>query len=119
MLDYHHTGFTSGRVHMLLIRFIFSALLCIFAAAIPAYAHAEETIALNSPVTLSSPATEDAAPQWLPSGRDIRIELIPKPAPMAQELWSRIRNGFAMRELDSKLVARHEKWYVSLSLIHI
>jgi membrane-bound lytic murein transglycosylase D len=98
---------------MLLIRFIFSALLCIFAAAIPAYAHAEETIALNSPVTLSSPATEDAAPQWLPSGRDIRIELIPKPAPMAQELWSRIRNGFAMRELDSKLVARHEKWYVS------
>jgi len=32
---------------------------------------------------------------------------------MAQELWSRIRNGFAMRELDSKLVARHEKWYVS------
>ena len=103
---------------MLLIRLIFSALFCIFTAAIPAYAHAEETIALNSPatlnssVTLNSPATDEAAPQWLPSGRDIRIELIPKPAPMAQNLWSRIRDGFAMRELDSKLVARHEKWYV-------
>ena len=27
------------------------------------------------------------------------------------DLWQRIRNGFAMRELKSKLVARHEKWY--------
>ena len=96
---------------MLLIRLIFSALFCIFAVAIPAFAHAEETIALNSPVTLNSPATEETDPQWLPSGRDIKIELIPKPAPMAQDLWSRIRDGFAMRELDSKLVARHEKWY--------
>jgi len=87
---------------VLLIRLIFSALFCIFAAAIPASAHAEETLALNSPVTLDSPATVDAAPQWLPSGRDIRIELIPKAAPMAQNLWSRIRGGFAMRELDSK-----------------
>jgi membrane-bound lytic murein transglycosylase D len=96
---------------VLLIRLIFSALFCIFAAAIPAFAQAEETIALNSPVTLSNPATEEAAPQWLPSGRDIRIELIPRPAPMAQDVWSRIRDGFAMGELDSKLVARHEKWY--------
>ncbi len=72
--------------------------------------HPEETLALNSPVT--SPATEDAAPQWLPSGRDIRIELIPESPPMAQDLWSRIRDGFAMSDLDSKLVAKHEKWYV-------
>ena len=103
---------------MPLIRITFSILLAICAAAVPAYAHAagnllanhpEETLALNSPVT--SPATEEAAPQWLPSGRDIRIELIPKPAPMARDLWSRIRDGFAMREFNSKLVARHEKWY--------
>ena len=51
----------------------------------PAYADAaeklaagqpEETIALNSPVTsaVANPATEDTVPQWLPSGRDIRIE---------------------------------------------
>jgi len=29
------------------------------------------------------------------------------------DLWQRIRNGFAMRELDSKLIARHEKWYAN------
>jgi membrane-bound lytic murein transglycosylase D len=29
------------------------------------------------------------------------------------DLWHRIRSGFAMRELDSPLVARHEKWYAS------
>ncbi len=29
----------------------------------------------------------------------------------ADDLWQRIRNGFAMRELDSKLIARHEQWY--------
>ena len=105
---------------MFLIRLIFSALLCFFAAATPVYAHADEQllagqpgekIALNSPVTSS--ATEDAAPLWLPSGRDIKIELIPNAAPSAQDLWPRIRDGFAMRELDSKLVARHEKWYAN------
>lgn len=103
---------------MFLIRLIFSLLICIFSVTMPAYAHAaekllsenpEEKIALNSPVT--SPATEDVAPLWLPSGRDIKIELIPQLAPIAQDLWTRIRDGFAMRELDSKLVAKHEAWY--------
>ena len=27
------------------------------------------------------------------------------------DLWQRIRNGFAMNELDSPLIARHEQWY--------
>jgi hypothetical protein len=90
---------------VLLIRLIFSALLCVFATAVTASAHSEETIALNSP------ASVEAVPQWLPSGRDIKIELIPNPAPLAQDLWTRIRDGFAMRELDSNLVAKHEKWY--------
>ncbi len=27
------------------------------------------------------------------------------------DLWQRIRNGFAMPELDSPLIARHEQWY--------
>ncbi|MCR4302994.1 MAG: transglycosylase SLT domain-containing protein [Gallionella sp.] len=89
----------------------------------------EETLALNSPMT------DSAALEFLPSARDIKIELLPeapvaaetqeisqsepaKPEPVvhkpaAPDLWSRIRNGFAMRELDSKLVARHEKWYAN------
>ena len=105
-------------MHVFLIRFIISLLICVFCAVLPAYAQTAETqpagqpeekIALNSPVT--SPATDEAVPQWLPSGRDIRIELIPRAAPLPQDLWTRIRDGFEMRELNSKLVARHENWY--------
>jgi membrane-bound lytic murein transglycosylase D len=110
-VSYYRAGFTSGRIQVLLIRLIFPLLLFICAAAIPAYAHAEETLALNSPVTFQSPATEGPAPEWLPTARDIRIELIPQSDPKTHDLWSRIRNGFAMRDFDSKLVARHEKWY--------
>lgn len=29
------------------------------------------------------------------------------------DLWQRIRNGFAMHDLDSPLIARHEEWYAS------
>ena len=29
------------------------------------------------------------------------------------DLWQRIRNGFAMHELDSPLIARHEQWYAN------
>jgi membrane-bound lytic murein transglycosylase D len=116
-------------------RLIFSALLAICAATLPAYAHAaenllagqpEETLALNSPLTAEaapspltvetapspSPLTEAPAPQWLPSARDIRIELIPESDLKAHDIWPRIRSGFAMRELNSPLVARHAKWYI-------
>lgn len=119
---------------MPLIRLIFSALLAICAAAIPAYAHAaenllgghpEETLALNSPVTAepahnspvtaepahSSPLIAEPAPDWLPSVRDVRIELVPEASLKAQDLWPRIRSGYAMNELNTPLVARHEKWY--------
>jgi membrane-bound lytic murein transglycosylase D len=100
---------------VLLIRLIFSALLAICAATMPAYAHAEETLALNSPLTeepAHSPLTDEPIPAWLPSVRDIRIELIPEADLKAHDLWPRIRSGFAMRELNTPLVAKHEKWYV-------
>lgn len=96
---------------MLLIRLVISLMLWICAAAVPAYADAGETIALNSPVTLATPTASETAPDWLPSVRDIKIELIPESAHAEHDLWSRIRNGFAMGDLDSRLVARHEKWY--------
>jgi membrane-bound lytic murein transglycosylase D len=31
--------------------------------------------------------------------------------PNQPDVWQRIRNGFAMREQDSKLIARYEQWY--------
>lgn len=30
-----------------------------------------------------------------------------------EDVWQRIRNGFAMKPLNSKLISRHEKWYAN------
>jgi len=35
------------------------------------------------------------------------------PAPKYKDLWERIRAGFALKEIDSPLVARHEAWYLN------
>ena len=90
---------------MPLILLIFSALLAISAAAMPAYAGSGETVAM------ATPSAAEAFPEWLPSARNIRIELIPEAELAAHDVWARIRSGFALAPLDSKLVARHEKWY--------
>lgn len=142
--------------------------------------------------TAGLPSTTEAAPAWLPSGRDVKIELAPEAMPFANSnaqpisestltiaklsdpqlgspigqsielapevdsdnkiefipesdtdveintepspqwlrpnvekssnestnltansLWTRIRNGFAMREVDSILIGKHEQWYAS------
>jgi len=39
-------------------------------------------------------------------------ELEPLPPP-AEDLWARVRRGFAMPDLDDALVAKWEQWYVS------
>ncbi|HEY0665238.1 MAG TPA: transglycosylase SLT domain-containing protein [Gallionella sp.] len=92
------------------IRLFFPAFLAISATFSPSCAHAEEEV-----LALSKPQSEEIAPEWLPSARDIRIELIPEADPAtpvaATDVWERIRRGFAMRELNSKLVTVHEKWY--------
>ncbi len=108
------------------IRLIFIALLATGSAALSTLAYAGETIALNTATAgiqpTPTPATENTEPQFLPTAEDVKIELIPLAAsapattsPNAangpSDLWQRIRNGFAMRELNSKLVATHEKWY--------
>lgn len=95
----------TGGMLVPLIRLIISALLAICAATMPAYAYAEETLALERPLA------EGYAPQWLPSARDIRIELIPETDLKANDLWPRIRSGFALRKLHTPLVAKQEKWY--------
>ncbi len=69
-------------------------------AALPASTQAASTAALpdsTAAASASAPAatqpTADAAP--------------------ASDLWSRIRTGFALNEVDEQLVARHERWYAS------
>jgi len=83
-----------------------------------AAAHAEETLALSDqPAPLADATLEPAA---VPSALDAAVtptDIDPAPTADASlsksDLWQRIRNGFAMRELDSRLVARHEQWYAN------
>ena len=92
---------------MPLIRLISSALLAVsILVSVPA-AHAEEHLALNDSLA------DSAIPLTLLTARNITLELIPDDEPAPGDLWVRIRSGFAMRDLDSTLVARHEKWYAS------
>ena len=94
---------------MPLIRLIFSALLAIFALCtlVSPIVHAEEQFAL------STSSTDPAVPLTLSTARNIKLELITDNGLAAGDLWVRIRSGFAMRDLDSPLIAKHEQWYAS------
>lgn len=100
---------------MPLIRLIFIALLTTSTLHFSAFAHAEEPLPPSAEPTLAlnSPLPGAGAPEFLPSAEDVKIELIPEAKLTPHDVWSRIRGGFAMRDLDSKLVAKHEKWYAS------
>jgi membrane-bound lytic murein transglycosylase D len=91
-----------------LIRLTFSALLAIGASFVLPLAHAEE-----EKLALSTSLTETDDPLTLSTARNIKLELLPQDDVAMTDLWARIRGGFAMRDLDSPLIARHEKWYAS------
>jgi membrane-bound lytic murein transglycosylase D len=38
-------------------------------------------------------------------------EPVAQPGAQQNDLWQRIRNGYALPEMDSPLIARHEQWY--------
>lgn len=84
---------------MSLIRLIFLVLLAICTPI----AAAEEQLALSN--SLSVP------PLTLPTARNVELALVPDNE--ANDLWARIRGGFAMRDLDSPLIAKHEQWYAN------
>lgn len=64
-----------------------------------------------SAVSPTPPASIAASAQAAPASGVAPAET--EQAAVPTDLWQRIRNGFAMRELDSKLIARHEKWYAN------
>jgi len=86
-----------------LIRLIFSALLATGIVTFTPFALAEEQLALSESL--------NAAPLTLSTARNIQLELIPDDDLAMNDLWTRIRGGFAMRDLDTPLVAKHEQWY--------
>ncbi|MDO9011558.1 MAG: transglycosylase SLT domain-containing protein, partial [Gallionella sp.] len=69
--------------------------------------HADEQPALST--SLANTTT----PLTLTSARNIKLTLIPDDELNNMDLWQRLRGGFAMQELDSPLIAKHEQWYAS------
>lgn len=159
--------FIGGNDNVPLIRTFLLNLIAVLALALPVLAWATEepppadTLAIASIASPTDvPQSEESIPAWLPTARDIRIELSPVPqvafvpaptdsamefipppengayteaasAPLAtpsletstqsapvptvteHSLWERIRNGFAMHDVDSPLIAKHEQWYAA------
>lgn len=93
---------------MPLIKQFFSAFFSAGILISAAFVHAEEH--LSPDVSLDDLATVHLT---LPTARNIQLGIIQGSDLPAQDIWGRIRNGFAMRDLNSLLVAKHEKWYAS------
>jgi len=79
-----------------------------------------EVVALQQAVVAQAAETTPAAPATQPAPAGILADT-PTPTPLLTQaqpnaeidVWQRIRNGYAMREQDSKLIARFERWYAS------
>jgi membrane-bound lytic murein transglycosylase D len=70
----------------------------------------------SAPDSPSAPALDktsetrtDAPPTSSPGAADATAAVTPAP----ESLWKRVRNGFALPEIDSPLVARHEAWFLN------
>ena len=95
---------------MPLIKLIFSILFAI--GALLSYAHADEQLSLSTSLnSLTTPLVE--APLTLSTARNVKLELVQSDDPENGDLLQRVRNGFAMNELNDPLVAKHEQWYAS------
>ena len=79
------------------------------AAAIPAQAAPSPEVARPVKTIAEQPPAAAARPAAVPA-----VEPAQAIAPESEgDLWDRIRAGFAMEELDSTLVQRHEAWYLN------
>jgi membrane-bound lytic murein transglycosylase D len=55
-------------------------------------------------------ANTEPPPVWIPK-EEAPSEIAKETDVIGDSLWTRIRNGFAMDELDSVLISKHEQWY--------
>lgn len=74
-------------------------------------AAAPATPAPAKKISAPKPQPRVAEPKPRPEPRpEATVVEVSSPAPV-DDVWQRVRVGFAMPELDSQLVARHEAWY--------
>jgi len=75
------------------------------------------TAATQPPIAAGQPSTDTAEAQPIvgqaPPPAEAQAEPLAPPPPRYTDLWQRIRAGFALAEVDSPLVARHEAWYLN------
>ena len=70
--------------------------------------------AAASPQPIAPPPSPEPLIGPAQPGGEAAVEVLdPPPPPRYRDLWGRIRSGFAMQEIDSPLVARHEAWYLN------
>ncbi len=77
----------------------------------------QQQAALSPPRVVSGTAPIGIAPSTAPEAYVDGEPMVewegPETAREYDDLWERIRAGFAMREIDSPLVQRHEAWYLN------
>ena len=101
--------------------FLKPALILALTAVLATSAQADEPIAaadlhataMPAPSTLPAPGASIPSHLLEPTAISAPIlETTPSLAPpAAADLWERIRNGFALQDMDSPLVGEHETWY--------
>lgn len=67
--------------------------------------------ALSTETPVANPQAAAPAEPETQSPAPIREAMIVAPESPSGDVWQRIRNGYAMKELNSPLIKRHEKWY--------
>lgn len=70
-------------------------------------AHADVALAMSQSLMDKSPTATFS------NTSNTALSLTPEKSLAKQDVWQRIRAGFAMRDLDSPLVKKHEQWYAS------
>ncbi|CAH1204206.1 Membrane-bound lytic murein transglycosylase D precursor [Candidatus Nitrotoga sp. BS] len=85
--------------------FAFSACIALNAVTV---VHAEENIYPDSSLDALQ---ADSTPQPAATSAGLDLALTADLSFSQNDLWQRIRNGYALRKLNSPLVANHEQWY--------
>jgi len=116
---YLHTSRLSKKRHMIikLLRVIVLAFPLSFSAFAETNLAGEEIIILDdSPANLNiSPAPlPDSVLTYLPESTPTPVtEASAGDVAITEDLWQRIKNGYAMPELNSQYTTNHETWYAS------
>ncbi|MDP2810001.1 MAG: transglycosylase SLT domain-containing protein [Rhodocyclaceae bacterium] len=101
--------------------FLFRCLIPSLLLLLTAPSHAEQALQLSAELTSPPALTVGTAAPLLPPlpdpSREVQDDLPPIPTidltTPPDDLWQRMRNGFAMPDLDSPLVADRQAWYLN------